>query len=201
MCEEEPTRLIDAFGDADVAFVVDAVSTGAPAGNATSLRRERGAGAKPRAASSTHALGIGDSLELARALGRLPRRTVVFGVEGSDFLARDGMTAPVAEAVATRLGGGARGGGRMHERAVMRDLVGRILELARAEGASKVTQVEVRLGALSHFTPEHFREHFADTSRGTPAEGAVVEAVLSSDATDSRAADVVLESVELEVPG
>ena len=88
----------------------------------------------------------------------------------------------------------------MHEQAVMRDLLGRILELATAERASAVTRVNVRLGALSHFTPEHFREHFEDASRGTRAEGATVEASLSYDATDENAAGVMLESVELEVP-
>jgi len=82
----------------------------------------------------------------------------------------------------------------------MRDLLGRILDVAQAERAARVTRVEVRLGALSHFTPEHFREHFADSSRGTPAEGAGVEVVLSVDATDAAAAGVVLECVELEVP-
>ena len=89
----------------------------------------------------------------------------------------------------------------MHEQAVMRDLVGRVLDVARAEGASRVTRVQVRLGALSHFTPDHFREHFADSARGTPADGAAVDATLSDDATDTEAAGVVLESVEVEVPG
>jgi hydrogenase nickel incorporation protein HypA/HybF len=88
----------------------------------------------------------------------------------------------------------------MHEQALMRDLLGRILDLAEAEGASRVTRVEVRLGALSHFTPEHFGEHFADAAQGTPADGAVVEATLSDDATDERAAGVVLDSVEVEAP-
>lgn len=88
----------------------------------------------------------------------------------------------------------------MHEKAVMRDLLGRILELAAAERASAVTRVNVRLGALSHFTPEHFREHFEDASRGTTAEGATVEASLSYDATEDNAASVMLESVELEMP-
>ena len=58
----------------------------------------------------------------------------------------------------------------------------------------------MRLGALSHFTPEHFREHFEDASRGTLAEGAEVEAVLDGDIADARARDVVLESVEVEMP-
>lgn len=88
----------------------------------------------------------------------------------------------------------------MHDRALMRDLLARILEVAETERASGVTRVEVRLGALSHFTPEHFREHFAYASRGTPAEGATVAAVLSDDAAEAGATGVVLESVELEVP-
>jgi hydrogenase nickel incorporation protein HypA/HybF len=86
----------------------------------------------------------------------------------------------------------------MHERALMRDVVARIEDLARSEGATRVTRVGVRLGALSHFTPDHFREHFVDEARGTVAEGAAVDAELDGDMTDPRAGDVVLESVEVE---
>jgi hydrogenase nickel incorporation protein HypA/HybF len=81
----------------------------------------------------------------------------------------------------------------------MRDVIRRVEDVAGAEGASRVTRVAVRLGALSHFTAEHFREHFEDAARGTVAEGAVVEAVLEVDATDSRAGDVLVESVEVEL--
>lgn len=88
----------------------------------------------------------------------------------------------------------------MHERALMADLMREIEGVARADGASRVTRVSVRLGALSHFTPEHFREHFVDASRGTLAEGAAVDAVLADDLDDPCAAGVVLESLEVEVP-
>jgi hydrogenase nickel incorporation protein HypA/HybF len=88
----------------------------------------------------------------------------------------------------------------MHERALMNDLMREIEDVARAGGATGVTRVSVRLGALSHFTPEHFREHFVDASAGTLAEGAAVDAVLEDDLEDPRAAGVVLESVEVEVP-
>lgn len=88
----------------------------------------------------------------------------------------------------------------MHERALMIDLMREIEAVARADGATRVTRVAVRLGALSHFTEAHFREHFVDASRGTVAEGAVVDAVLENDLEDPRAAGVVLVSVELEVP-
>ena len=88
----------------------------------------------------------------------------------------------------------------MHERALMTDLMREIVGVARADGATRVTHVSVRLGALSHFTEEHFREHFFDASRGTLAEGATVDAVLGNDIDDPRAAGVVLESIEVEVP-
>lgn len=88
----------------------------------------------------------------------------------------------------------------MHERALMTDLMREIEAVAAADGATRVTRVSVRLGALSHFTPEHFREHFVDASRGTLAEGAAVDAVLADDLDDPRATGVVLESLEVEVP-
>jgi hydrogenase nickel incorporation protein HypA/HybF len=87
----------------------------------------------------------------------------------------------------------------VHEQALMRDLIQKITAEARAEGATRVTRVRVRLGALSHFTEEHFREHFEDASRRTVAEGAAVEAQLSTDLTDQYAQSVVLESIEINV--
>jgi hydrogenase nickel incorporation protein HypA/HybF len=86
----------------------------------------------------------------------------------------------------------------MHERALMRDVLARIQELAREEGATRVTRIDVKLGALSHFTPDHFREHFEDASRGSVAEGALLVATLDRDLADAHAADVVVESVEVE---
>jgi hydrogenase nickel incorporation protein HypA/HybF len=86
----------------------------------------------------------------------------------------------------------------MHERALMQDVMRKITGVAAEDGAVRVTRVGVRLGALSHFTPEHFREHFADASQGTIAEGADVDAVLETDIADPLARDVVIESVEVE---
>jgi hydrogenase nickel incorporation protein HypA/HybF len=82
----------------------------------------------------------------------------------------------------------------------MQDLMREIEAVARADGALRVTKIEVRLGALSHFTPEHFREHFVDASRGTLAEGAAVDAQLATSIDDPNAVGVVLESVEVELP-
>ena len=89
----------------------------------------------------------------------------------------------------------------MHERALMKDVMREIEDVALQEGATEVTLVAVRLGALSHFTPLHFLEHFQDVSRGTIAEGALIEAVIDEDLTSTSARGVILERVEIEVPG
>jgi len=88
----------------------------------------------------------------------------------------------------------------MHEQALMKDVMREIEEVALFGRATRVTRITVRLGSLSHFTPEHFRAHFADTSRGTIAEDAAVDATVDEDITDPRARDVVVESVEIEIP-
>ena len=80
----------------------------------------------------------------------------------------------------------------------MDDLMQKIVAVAHENGGVRVVRITVRLGALSHFTPDHFREHFVDASRGTLAEGAEVDAVLEEDIHAENADGVVLESVEVE---
>ena len=86
----------------------------------------------------------------------------------------------------------------MHERAVMLDLVHELERVAAHEHATRVTGIAVELGALSHFTPDHFLEHFRDASVGTIAAGADVEARQATDPRDPRAQGVVLLSLEIE---
>ena len=88
----------------------------------------------------------------------------------------------------------------MHEHALMADVTRKLEQTAMEAGADRVTRVVVHLGALSHFTPEHFQEHFVDATRGTVAEGAEVLATLDTDITARDAAEVMVESVELEIP-
>jgi hydrogenase nickel incorporation protein HypA/HybF len=87
----------------------------------------------------------------------------------------------------------------MHERHVMNDLVRELELIAFTEHARRVTRVDVELGALSHFTPEHFEEHFRDATLGTCAEDAEVVAREATDVTDDRAQGVLLLGVEIEV--
>ena len=84
----------------------------------------------------------------------------------------------------------------MHEQALLKDLVREIQSVAAEEGAAGVRSVRVRIGPMSHMTPEHFVEHFVDATRGTVAEGARCD-VDAIDSHDPLAQSVVLESVEL----
>jgi hydrogenase nickel incorporation protein HypA/HybF len=87
----------------------------------------------------------------------------------------------------------------MHEAHLMENLIRQIGEIAEAEHARRVTGVSVWLGALSHFSVEHFTEHFERASTGTIAEGARLDVTVSDDTKDADAQDVMLESVEVEV--
>jgi len=86
----------------------------------------------------------------------------------------------------------------MHEASLMRDLLRQVLDLAAQRGAVRVVGLTVRLGALSHMSPAHFRAHFDQAARGTIAEGAVLEAVVESDIRAANAADVLLEAIDIE---
>jgi hydrogenase maturation protease len=98
-CEQEPSRLLDAWHGAWAAVIVDAVASGAEPG--TLRRFDRSTDAVPAKVfrSSTHAFGIGDAIELGRALGRLPERVVVYGVEGAAFGSGAGLSPAVDAAL------------------------------------------------------------------------------------------------------
>lgn len=86
----------------------------------------------------------------------------------------------------------------MHEASLMADLIHKITTLADAQHASKVTGVQLTLGALSHMSPEHLREHFVQAVQGTVAEGARLDIDAHTDITDPAAQDIRLDSIEME---
>jgi hydrogenase maturation protease len=97
--EGEPTALMDAWQGADAVWLVDAVHSGGRTG--TVHRLDAGEHELPSGLfrASTHAFGLAEAVELARALGRLPARTVVLGIEGARFEAGVELSPEVAAAV------------------------------------------------------------------------------------------------------
>jgi hydrogenase maturation protease len=98
-CNEEPTRLIDAWDGLELVVIVDAVRAGAAPGTVHRLESDALPLPPELGLASTHAFSIADALELGRALGRAPRRVVVFGVEGRSFELGDPVTPAVEAAI------------------------------------------------------------------------------------------------------
>lgn len=86
----------------------------------------------------------------------------------------------------------------MHEASLLKDLMSKIITVAGANDSRRVIGVKVKLGALSHISEGHFREHFERMAEGTIAAHARLDIDVSSDITDPQAQDIMLESVELE---
>jgi len=98
-CDGDPARLIGLWEDAALAVVVDAAHAhpGTP-GRVHRIALD-GNRLAPPSATSSHGLGLGEAVELARALGRLPGHLVVYAVEGADGSFGTGLSPAVAAAV------------------------------------------------------------------------------------------------------
>jgi len=86
----------------------------------------------------------------------------------------------------------------MHEKHLMDKLVRKAESVCAENGAVRVTRLHVYLGALSHFTPEHFQEHLDEDAKGTVLDGAALEVTMGEDVNDPRAQDVILLDLEVE---
>ncbi len=82
----EPNDLLEVLHGRDAVVLVDTMRSGDPPGT---IRRFDASSeplpARLRGSVSTHAFGLHEAIELARALHRLPRRVIVFAVEGRHF--------------------------------------------------------------------------------------------------------------------
>ena len=100
----EATELIELWTGADLAIVVDAVlAEPAHPGRVHRLVVHRPPAERGRAASS-HGLDLGEAVELARVLDRLPGELVLYAVEVDRVGYGEGLSGPVARA-AERLAG------------------------------------------------------------------------------------------------
>ncbi len=83
----------------------------------------------------------------------------------------------------------------MHESSLIPDLIAKITALASENGSTKVTSIEITIGALTGMDADHLREHFVTAAVGTVAEGAEIHCRISDDPLSSA---IILESLELE---
>jgi hydrogenase maturation protease len=97
LSDGDPARMIEAWAGASLAVVIDAVQADPPAPGRLHRIVLDQAGPPVRQVSS-HGLGLGEAIGLARALGRMPDRLVVHAVEAADFGYGIGLTPAVAAA-------------------------------------------------------------------------------------------------------
>jgi hydrogenase maturation protease len=95
----DPGELLELWDGASKVVIVDAMATGRPAGTIEVFDASTVALPASMRLGSSHHLGAAEAVELGRVLGRLPRRVVVVGIEGTEFAMGADMSDPVSEAV------------------------------------------------------------------------------------------------------
>ena len=100
-CEHrgEFLTLIDSWRVAESVVLIDAVVTGAAAGEVIIWDASSAPLPIDCFKSSTHSLGIAQAIELARLLGCLPSRLLIYGIEGKQFEIGAPPSSPVLQAI------------------------------------------------------------------------------------------------------
>lgn len=94
----DPTAMVDDWDEAERAYVVDAARSEGQPGTVRRFEVGDTPVARRRGQYSSHGFDVGEAIELARALGRLPRRLILFSIEGEDFGLGPGLSPPVEAA-------------------------------------------------------------------------------------------------------
>lgn len=94
----EGAALLELWQGVERAIVVDAARSGAAPGKIFRFEAHRQVIPTRFFHYSTHAFSVAEAVELARALGQLPPRLILYGIEGEDFRAGQGLSPCVRDA-------------------------------------------------------------------------------------------------------
>jgi hydrogenase maturation protease len=94
----EGAALIEAWRSANIVILIDAVHSGAMPGTIYRFEAHDRPIPTHSCRSSTHAFGVSEAIELARALGQLPACLIVYGIEGRSFEVGDGLSSEAESA-------------------------------------------------------------------------------------------------------
>ena len=95
----DPLALIEAWNGSPEVIVIDTVVSGAAPGTITVWDAGKSPLPPEQFCCSTHAFGIAEAVEIARALGRLPAKILIYGIEGIRFDVGGSLSPEVADAV------------------------------------------------------------------------------------------------------
>lgn len=91
----EGTALMTAWAGYETVFLIDAVLSGNRPGTLYRLPVHNHHVPTGFFHYSTHAFSVAEAIELARTLGQLPPRLIIFGIEGKNFSAGIGLSSEV----------------------------------------------------------------------------------------------------------
>jgi len=95
----EGISLMDSWKDADAVILIDAVHSGRKPGTIHRFDVHTQTIPAKFFHYSTHAFGVAEAIELARALKQLPQNFIVYGIEGKCFEAGVGLSQEVEKSV------------------------------------------------------------------------------------------------------
>ena len=98
-CTGEATALLDAWTGFDDVVLVDACQGAGSPGTVHRIGHDEVALVATLQHASTHSLGVSAAIGLARALGRLPSRLVIYAIEAAHSREGEGLSAEVDRAV------------------------------------------------------------------------------------------------------
>ncbi len=98
----ESARLMQAWEGSRVVWIVDAVRSGRPSGSVHEVDARHLADLDDtgKRLGGGHLMGLGEAVELARVLDRLPAELRILGIEGDDFGDGEGLSAGASAGVA-----------------------------------------------------------------------------------------------------
>jgi hydrogenase maturation protease len=96
----DAAELLETMSGADSVILVDAALSGAHPGTVQRIEAHREPLGRALRGASSHGWGVAEAVELARALGRLPRSVVVYAIEGRCFHPGRELSPSVRQAVA-----------------------------------------------------------------------------------------------------
>lgn len=103
-CPDGGLRLLDFWSRYEACILLDAVSAGCVPGTILTLDLKEQKAPSPLLHSSSHHLGLGETVELGRALNILPDTLLLYGIEGASYQAGGELSPEVSAAVDCAVG-------------------------------------------------------------------------------------------------
>lgn len=93
------TTLLEAWQEAHTVILIDAICAGTTPGRIVRLDAHRQPLSSTYPFVSSHALGLAETIELARTLRQLPPKCLIYGIEGRDFSSGETLSPEVSRAL------------------------------------------------------------------------------------------------------